>query len=235
MADGKTKDIKDVEVGDTVVTTDVETGENVEKKVLETIRTEDDKDFTEITVATDNSLSSIVATDTHPFWVPDLREWIPAGDLTTGQWLRTSAGVKVQITALHHYTKRQRTHDLTIDEIHAYYVLAGATPVLVHNCGLHDLARAESAKSTTSNTAGAVARDTYTGEWAYGESGTVPAQIHPQLRGRLDDLMERHGGPWNHGRPANVQSSTPAIICSSSCLRRALMRSSMRPSSEKLD
>ncbi|MDX3530059.1 polymorphic toxin-type HINT domain-containing protein [Streptomyces sp. ID05-39B] len=143
MADGKTKDIEDVEVGDTVVTTDVETGdnaENVEKKVLETIRTEDDKDFTEITVATGNSLSSIVATDTHPFWVPDLREWVPAGDLTTGQWLRTSAGVKVQITALHHYTKRQRTHDLTIDDIHAYYVLAGATPVLVHNCGWSELA-----------------------------------------------------------------------------------------------
>ena len=54
--------------------------------------------------------------------------------------------MKVQITALHHYTKRQRTHDLTIDDIHAYYVLAGATPVLVHNCqvgyGSTDLSQA---------------------------------------------------------------------------------------------
>ncbi|MEU7012615.1 RHS repeat-associated core domain-containing protein [Streptomyces sp. NPDC046385] len=138
MADGSTKNIEDVKAGDTVVTTDVESegnSENTEKTVLETIRTEDDKDFTEITVATGANLSSIVATDTHPFWVPALRKWVPAGELETGQWLRTSAGTVVQITALRYYTKRQRTHDLTIDDIHAYYVLAGATPVLVHNCG----------------------------------------------------------------------------------------------------
>ncbi|MER7541243.1 polymorphic toxin-type HINT domain-containing protein [Streptomyces sp. NPDC097704] len=134
MADGTRKKIEDVEIGDTVVTTDVETGKNAEKKVLETIQTEDDKDFTEITVATGETLSSIVATDTHPFWIPALKEWIPAGSLKAGQWLRTSAGTLVQITALAHYTKRQRTHDLTIEDIHAYYVLAGATPVLVHNC-----------------------------------------------------------------------------------------------------
>ncbi|MEU7115625.1 polymorphic toxin-type HINT domain-containing protein [Streptomyces sp. NPDC046182] len=134
MADGSTKNIEDVEVGDTILTTDVETGENAEKQVLETIRTEDDKDFTEITVATGDSLSSIVATDTHPFWVPELGEWVQAGDLQTGQWLRTSAGTHVQITALSYYTKRQRTHDLSIEDIHAYYVLAEATPLLVHNC-----------------------------------------------------------------------------------------------------
>ncbi|MEW1695815.1 HYD1 signature containing ADP-ribosyltransferase family protein [Streptomyces sp. NPDC091278] len=134
MADGTRKKIEDVEVGDTVVTTDVETGRNTEKEVLDTIRTEDDKDFTEITLATGENLSSIVATDTHPFWVPALREWVPAGSLKVGQWLRTSAGTLVQIAVLDHYTKRQRTHDLTIEDIHAYYVLAGATPVLVHNC-----------------------------------------------------------------------------------------------------
>ncbi|WP_308190031.1 polymorphic toxin-type HINT domain-containing protein [Streptomyces sp. MBT42] len=135
MADGTRKKIEEVETGDVVVTTDVETGKNAERKVLETIRTEDDKDFTAITVATGETPSSIVATDTHPFWVPSLKEWVPAGDLSIGDWLRTSAGTLVQITALDRYTKRQRTHDLTIEDIHAYYVLAGATPVLVHNCG----------------------------------------------------------------------------------------------------
>ncbi|MFE7599823.1 polymorphic toxin-type HINT domain-containing protein [Streptomyces sp. NPDC057494] len=135
MADGSRKEIEDVEVGDVVVATDTETGENSEKRVLETIRTEDDKDFTRITVATDDGLSSIISTDTHPFWVPELHEWVDAGDLSVGQWLRTSAGSDVQITALSWFTKRQRTHDLTIEDIHTYYVLTGATPVLVHNCG----------------------------------------------------------------------------------------------------
>ncbi|WP_327240610.1 polymorphic toxin-type HINT domain-containing protein [Streptomyces sp. NBC_01318] len=135
LADGTHKAIEDVEVGDTVITTDTATGKSVEKKVVSTITTEDDKEFTEVTIATGDELSSIVATDTHPFWVPELKKWIKAGDLQVGQWLRTSAGTHVQITALSHYTKRQRTHDLTIEDIHAYYVLAGATPVLVHNCG----------------------------------------------------------------------------------------------------
>nr|WP_308405337.1 hypothetical protein [Streptomyces rugosispiralis] len=44
-----------------------------------------------------------------------------------------------------HFTKLQRTYDLTVSRIHTYYVLAGATPVLVHNsnCGIrpHDKAR----------------------------------------------------------------------------------------------
>ncbi|MGI5413873.1 polymorphic toxin-type HINT domain-containing protein [Streptomyces chartreusis] len=134
LADGKRKAIEDVEVGDVVVTTDTETGETVEKTVVDTITTEDDKDFTELTVATNDGVSSIAATDTHPFWVPRDHEWIKAGDLHPGQWLRTSSGTHVQITAVSHYTKRQRTHDLTIEDIHAYYVLAGVTPVLVHNC-----------------------------------------------------------------------------------------------------
>jgi hypothetical protein len=136
LADGTRKAIDDVEIGDLVLTTDTETGETVEKKVVSTITTEDDKDFTEITISTKGDLSSIVATDTHPFWVPELKKWIKAGDLQVGQWLRTSAGTHVQITAVSYYTKRQRTHDLTIDDVHAYYVLAGATPVLVHNCNL---------------------------------------------------------------------------------------------------
>lgn len=79
--------------------------------------------------------AKLTATDTHPFWVPELGKWIEAGDLKPTQTLRTSAGIHVQITAVTHYTKRQQTYDLTVDDVHTYYVLAGATPVLVHNCG----------------------------------------------------------------------------------------------------
>ncbi|MGW2658632.1 polymorphic toxin-type HINT domain-containing protein [Streptomyces sp. NPDC001478] len=135
LADGTRRAIEDIKAGDTVTTTDTANGKTVKKKVVDTITTEDDKAFTDVTIAADDGPSSIIATDTHPFWVPELKKWIQAGDLQVGQWLRTSAGTHVQITAVTHYTKRQRTHDLTIQGIHAYYVLAGATPVLVHNCG----------------------------------------------------------------------------------------------------
>lgn len=79
----------------------------------------------------------------------------------------------------------------------------------MHNCDLHDLARAESAKSSTNNTAGAVARDTYTGEWAYGESGVIPARVHPQLQARLKTLIDEHGGSleaWPAGECAEFNA-----------------------------
>ncbi|MFJ4413307.1 polymorphic toxin-type HINT domain-containing protein [Streptomyces sp. NPDC088925] len=140
LADGTHKAIEKLKLGEEVLATDPETGETVKKKIVSTITTEDDKDFTDLTIATGKGHSGIIATDTHPFWVPNLKKWVKAGDLHPGQWLRTSSGTHVQITSVSHYTKRQRTHDLTIDDVHTYYVLAGATPVLVHNCDLSKVA-----------------------------------------------------------------------------------------------
>ncbi|KPI07015.1 RHS repeat-associated core domain containing protein-containing protein [Actinobacteria bacterium OK074] len=136
LADGTTKPIEDVTTDDVILTTDTDTGKTVKRKVTATITTEDDKDFTKLTIATDDGGSSdLVATDHHPFWVADLDAWVEAADLQPGQWLRTSAGTYVQVTGVAHYREKQRTHDLTVEGVHAYYVLAGATPVLVHNCG----------------------------------------------------------------------------------------------------
>lgn len=91
-----------------------------------------------ITIDTDGERGSdtaeVTATDGHPFWVPELGEWIDATDLRFGQWLRTSAGTHVQITAIERWTTPQATvHNLTVANIHTYYVVAGGTPVLGHN------------------------------------------------------------------------------------------------------
>ncbi|MFC8076720.1 polymorphic toxin-type HINT domain-containing protein [Streptomyces sp. NPDC057307] len=174
-------------------TTDTKTGKTTKKKVVATITTEDDRDFTEITISVDDDYSRIVATDTHPFWVPELKKWVKAGDLHPGQWLRTSAGTHVQIAEVTHYTKRQRTHDLTIQDIHAYYVLAEATPVLVHNCNLSQRASAihaaepdEFIKNKVSTVA-VVRVDTPRGRpdlIAGSGDGLTPAQMSVPLRRR---------------------------------------------------
>lgn len=62
-------------------------------------------------------------------------EWRDAGDLHSGDLLRTAAGTYVQITAVAHRSAERRVHNLNVRELHTYYVLAGATPVLVHNTG----------------------------------------------------------------------------------------------------
>nr|WP_031080510.1 polymorphic toxin-type HINT domain-containing protein [Streptomyces sp. NRRL WC-3549] len=93
----------------------------------------------EVTIDTDgdqgDETASVTATDGHPFWGEALGAWIDATDLEAGEWLRTSAGTYVQITAVERWTAASETvHNLTVRDTHTYYVLAGATPVLVHNC-----------------------------------------------------------------------------------------------------
>ncbi|MFE9251516.1 polymorphic toxin-type HINT domain-containing protein [Streptomyces sp. NPDC007088] len=133
LADGTTKAIEDVRTGDKVLATDPETGKTREREVIATIVTETDKDFTRLTVQGEGKKSLLAATDTHPFWSPDRHEWIDAGDLKAGDLLRTSSGDSLEISAIRHDQQRKRTYDLTVDRTHTYYVLAGQTPVLVHN------------------------------------------------------------------------------------------------------
>ncbi|SCL35118.1 RHS repeat-associated core domain-containing protein [Micromonospora aurantiaca] len=138
MADGSRKPIEDVKTGDMVLVTDPVTGKTTIKPVVATIIGQGSKNLVEVTIDPDgdsgDATERVVATDNHPFWVPGLDEWVDAADLRAGQWLRTSAGTHVQISATRQWTEPAQVHNLTIDDIHTYYVLAGNTPVLVHNC-----------------------------------------------------------------------------------------------------
>ncbi|MFE3116559.1 polymorphic toxin-type HINT domain-containing protein [Streptomyces niveus] len=49
-----------------------------------------------------------------------------ADELTAGQWLQTSSGTWVQISAVTHRAESTTVYNLTVDDIHTYYVLAGA-------------------------------------------------------------------------------------------------------------
>ncbi|MGW8568756.1 polymorphic toxin-type HINT domain-containing protein [Streptomyces niveus] len=59
-----------------------------------------------------------------------------ADELTAGQWLQTCSGTWVQISAVTHRAESTTVYNLTVDDIHTYYVLAGAASLLVHNCGV---------------------------------------------------------------------------------------------------
>ncbi|MFI7680350.1 hypothetical protein [Actinophytocola sp. NPDC049390] len=54
-----------------------------------------------------------------------------------GESLRDTRWKSVDIRTVDVYHQQQRVHNLTIVDIHTYYVLAGNTPVLVHNSNLH--------------------------------------------------------------------------------------------------
>ncbi|WP_343035613.1 polymorphic toxin-type HINT domain-containing protein [Isoptericola sediminis] len=137
LADGTLKAIEDIDLGDEVLAADEETGEKTEgREVTRLIIGEGDRTLVTITVQDrDGQSQEIVATDGHPFWVPDLREWVDAVDLDAGSWLQTAAGTWIQVTAIDVQRERAVVHNLTVDVDHTYYVQAGSVPLLVHNCG----------------------------------------------------------------------------------------------------
>ncbi|WP_455568423.1 polymorphic toxin-type HINT domain-containing protein [Streptomyces globosus] len=139
MADGTTKEIQDVRVGDTVLATDPQTGETRPQRVTATITTPDDKDFTDLTLTDDSNPRAppvqLTSTLHHPHWNETRRQWVDAGDFNPGEQLRRPDGTTLTVQAKRNYPYAVTTHNLTVNDFHTYYVLAGATPVLVHNCG----------------------------------------------------------------------------------------------------
>ncbi|WP_371617575.1 RHS repeat-associated core domain-containing protein [Streptomyces sp. NBC_00454] len=138
MADGSSKPIEDVAIGDEVVATNAESGATTAQPVVAQIIGEGQKNLVEITIDTDGSAGDasekLTATDGHPFWAPSLDRWLKATDLTAGQWLQTSSGTWVQVTEIQRWTQQKKVRNLTVASEHTYYVLAGAAPILVHNC-----------------------------------------------------------------------------------------------------
>lgn len=138
MADGTSKAIRDVDIGDEVLATDPETGETRTEKVTAEIKGKGLKHLVRVTIDIDgkagNKTASVTATDNHPFWLAELNQWIDATDLKAGSQLQGSDGSYSKVTTVKRWVSQSATvHNLTVSDLHTYYVLAGSTPVLVHN------------------------------------------------------------------------------------------------------
>ncbi|MFJ8310312.1 MULTISPECIES: polymorphic toxin-type HINT domain-containing protein [unclassified Streptomyces] len=139
MADKSTKNIEQIKVGEEVLATDPTTGRASRNKVTALIVTEGDKHLNELTITTKDGPKKLTATSQHPFWVPAEQRWVLAADLKPGTALLTDQGATVTLQANRAFSKRTRTYNLTVADVHTYYVLAGATPVLVHNSNCPDV------------------------------------------------------------------------------------------------
>jgi RHS repeat-associated protein len=135
MADGTTKAIKDVKIGDKVLATNPVTGTTRPEPVTDIITSSGNKDMIRVTVKTAAGTGAVLATDEHPFWNATTKTWTDAEDLRPGAALRTHRGAMRTVHATRHLPRNQTVRNLTVANLHTYYVLAGDTPVLVHNCG----------------------------------------------------------------------------------------------------
>ncbi|MGO1056616.1 TreTu family toxin [Crossiella sp. CA198] len=139
LADGSSKPVEEVKIGDQVQAADPEKGESGSRKVVGTVTSESVKRLVTVTVDTDGDrgevTGSVVATANHPFWVDNQGRWVHAGELKSGDQVLDAAGSRVSVVATSERVAIQRVHNLTVDGIHTYYVSAGTSSVLAHNCG----------------------------------------------------------------------------------------------------
>ncbi|MEU1075132.1 MULTISPECIES: RHS repeat-associated core domain-containing protein [unclassified Streptomyces] len=134
MAGGAAVPIDQVKVGDTVEATDPLTNTTKPQKVTHVEVTLTDKDFTDTTVRTAEGDKVVTSTQHHPYWDATRKQWVDAVDLKPGEKLREPSGSLLTVVKNRNYRRTVTTYNLTVERIHTYYVLAGATPVLVHNC-----------------------------------------------------------------------------------------------------
>ncbi|TML31162.1 MAG: hypothetical protein E6G35_05040, partial [Actinobacteria bacterium] len=180
LADGTSKAIDRTQPGDTVLATDPITGQTQARQITRTIRTIDDTQFVDVTVkdAGTGGTHTVTTTEHHPFWSATEGRWVDAGTLHTGELLRTAAGTYVQVGTIRRYESHQATYDLTVDAIHTYYVIAGTTPVLVHNCGPDLSVRDDMANSGMRPGRGGKADTTQAG-LEYDKHQLNPSQVSP--------------------------------------------------------
>ncbi|GAA0568015.1 hypothetical protein GCM10010172_60280 [Paractinoplanes ferrugineus] len=158
MADGSTRPISEITIGDEVQAKDPVSGESGGRPVT-TLHSNRDVELTDVTVSTGPAgdadgksvaqgkggrstrgptESVLQTTAHHPFWDTTTGTWTDAADLVPGTSTLTDPDGRLQqVTAVHSYSGVKVMRDLTVDDIHTYYVIAGTEPVLVHNndCG----------------------------------------------------------------------------------------------------
>jgi hypothetical protein len=214
MADGSTKPIKDITIGDKVKATDPATGKTDAKPVTKLYL---NRDLTNVAVVTAGTAKTATAVGTdsgtkattsagkkilagaaaamvltggavlattqhHPFWDQTTKTWTDATDLQPGVSTLISPDGAVQtVAAVDNFTGAQNMYNLTVADTHTYYVLAGNTPVLVHNCGGGPI------NTSTEGIEHTLQRHFSTGEQSAGKSlfddSEMPHQLATQAEG----------------------------------------------------
>ncbi|MFD7874141.1 polymorphic toxin-type HINT domain-containing protein [Streptomyces sp. NPDC059766] len=137
MEDGKKKPIGKIKLGDKVEAADQKTGKHIGARTVQHVWINHDRNLLDLTIRGEDGQTAILhTTDNHPFWDDTSHAWVPAGELHAGDTLNTSTNHHAYVVSTRHTPGTANRWNLTVNDLHTYYVLAGTTPVLVHNtCG----------------------------------------------------------------------------------------------------
>ncbi|MEU8424365.1 RHS repeat-associated core domain-containing protein [Micromonospora sp. NPDC048835] len=133
MADGTTKRFDEIKAGDEVMAADPETGEQGPRVITDVWVHQDD--LVDLQLVGD----TLTTTEDHPFWNRTDRQWQRADELDAGDLVLTVDGGSRPVLGIRASGAQiALAYNLSVAGIHTYYVIAGSTPVLVHNEGGDD-------------------------------------------------------------------------------------------------
>ncbi|WP_331724184.1 polymorphic toxin-type HINT domain-containing protein (plasmid) [Streptomyces longwoodensis] len=134
MDGGKTKPIGQVKPGDKVEAADPETGKHEGPREVTAQFVDDDDDLIDLAIEDSKGYTSVLhTTSKHPFWDDTAHKWVPASHLTLLHALKTATNGHVYVTAIATVPGEADMYNLTVKDLHTYYVISGGSPVLVHN------------------------------------------------------------------------------------------------------
>ncbi|MEU3518144.1 polymorphic toxin-type HINT domain-containing protein [Streptomyces sp. NPDC006654] len=136
LAHGKTKPIGDIKAGDKVEAADPKTGKHQGARTVQHVWINHDHDLLDLTIRTKNGhTATLHTTANHPFWDDTTHTWVAAGLLHRGNALSTASNGHAYVVAANPTPGTANRWNLTVQQLHTYYVVAGGTSVLVHNTG----------------------------------------------------------------------------------------------------
>ena len=200
MADGKRVPIAKLKRGQRVLASDPATG-RTRARTVQAVMVNRDHDRYDLTVKTGTGKTAVVHTTAgHPIYSDTAKAWVKAGDLAAGTRLRAlGTGVATLVSARPPTDPTGDMWDLTVEIDHDFYVNAGDTAILVHNCpveGADDVANPE---PTLYGPFSRIASPTQTVEdtqkaIASGELWGGPGRVS------IDPMVKAHGGPLPAGK-----------------------------------
>jgi RHS repeat-associated protein len=156
MTHGKAKAIKDVTKGDEVEATDPDTKTTTGERVTK-LHDDVDFDLADLVVTDVHGHQSIIhTTQHHRFWDVTTNRWTDAIRLRRGDLLYNPWGAPVRVAAVRAFFRAKHMLNLSVANVHTYYVMAGNTPVLVHNTGCGTFTHGELFEHTMSTPNGDV-------------------------------------------------------------------------------
>ena len=136
MGDRSVKPIKNVKPGDKVLAADPKSGKQGPRTVTRTWVHQD----TLVTFSVGGK--ALTTTEDHPFWNVTDEQWQDAQDFDFGDTVLTADGFQIPTSGFGAGSSIvDSAYNLTVDDLHTYYVLAGEIPILVHNCDVVSIYR----------------------------------------------------------------------------------------------